>query len=72
MRPKTRDQPSNPEGPAHGDQQIQFDELIGGGPPASEPEVPLGDIRLCSGPFVFGKSSSSNQSSSDSSLGSKD
>jgi hypothetical protein len=72
MRPKTRDQPSTPEGPAHDDQQIQFDELIGGGPPASEPEVPLGDIPLCSGPFVFGKSSSSNQSSSDSSLGSKD
>ena len=70
--PAVRPKPSSPEGPAHDDQQIRFDELIGGGPLASESEDPLGHIPLCSGPFLFGKSSSSNQSSSDNSLDSKD
>ena len=70
--PAVRPKPSSPAGPAHDDQQTRFDELIGRGPLTSEPEDNLGPIPLCSGPFVFGKFSSSNQSSSDNSLDSKD
>jgi len=72
MRPRTGDSASEPEGPALDDQQHRFDNLIGGDPPTNEHEIPLGRIPLCSGPFLFGRSPSSNHSSSDNSLGSED
>ena len=72
MRPKTGDSASEPEGPAQDDQQNQFDDLIGGDPPASDPEDPFGSIPLCSGQFLFGDRSSSTQNSSDSPLDNRD